>query len=294
MTTLETVTSKDGTTITFERLGAGSPVVLVCGGSVDRMANAGLAALLASDFTVFNFDRRGRGESGDTPPYAVGREIEDIDAVIDVAGGSAGLYGISSGPALALEAARQLGAKVTRLALFEPPYIVDPAARPPTDQVEQYNTMIAEGRRGDAADYFMEKVVGLPAEFVAQARSSPWRAGQEALAHTLAYDATIMGDYSVPTETAAEVAQPTIVIDGSASLPFMHETAQTLAAALPQGRSRTLEGQRHDVDEAVLAPVLKEFFADGVHLIRSLRAEPRTAIETNVLLVALIDVRMPP
>ena len=169
-------------------------MVLVCGGSVDRMADAAIAQELASDFTVFNYDRRGRGDSGDTLPYAIEREVEDIEAVIEAAGGSANLWGSSSGAALALIAAEQ-GAPVDKLALWEPPYIPDGVPKPPADQVEQYETMIAEGRRGDAAEYFMSKVVGMPPEFVADARTQPWWAGQEAIAHTLAYDARIMGDY---------------------------------------------------------------------------------------------------
>ena len=201
---METVTSKDGTTLGFDRLGEGPPVVLVCGGSVDRMADAAIAQELSSDFTVLNYDRRGRGASGDTPPYAIEREVEDIEAVIGAAGGSAFLWGSSSGAVLALIATAS-GAPVTKLALWEPPFILDENARPPADQVEQYERMIAEGRRGDAADYFMSKVVGMPPEFVADAHNQPWRAGQEAIAHTLAYDARIMGDYSIPTETAASV-----------------------------------------------------------------------------------------
>jgi pimeloyl-ACP methyl ester carboxylesterase len=257
---MDTVTSKDGTTIAFDRLGDGPPVILVCGGSVDRMSNAGVAAILASDFTVFNYDRRGRGDSGDTPPYAIEREVEDIDAVITAAGGSACLYGSSSGAGLALEAAAS-GLPVTKLALWEPPYIMDEARRPPADQVERYNEMIAEGRRGDAVEYFMSKVVGMPPEFVDQARSQPWWAATEALAHTLAYDATIMSDYSLPLERAASVKVPTIVIAGGASFPFMRETAQALAEALPDGQTRTLEGQDHNVAPEAIALVLKEFFA---------------------------------
>jgi pimeloyl-ACP methyl ester carboxylesterase len=259
--TLNHVTSRDGTTIAFDRLGDGPPVILVCGGSVDRSSNAGLAGLLASDFTAFNYDRRGRGDSGDTLPYAVEREIEDIDAVVSAAGGSAHLYGSSSGAGLALAAAEQLGARITKLALWEPPYLVHEDARPPKDQVEQYDRMIAEGRRGDAAEYFMTKVVRLPAEFAAYARTQPWWAAQEALAHTLAYDATVMGDYAVPTERATAVRVPTIVITGTASFPFMAETAEALAKALPNGGTRSLEGQEHNVDPAVLGPVLKAFFA---------------------------------
>jgi pimeloyl-ACP methyl ester carboxylesterase len=257
---MDYVTSKDGTSIAFDRLGDGPPVILVSGGSVDRFSNAGLADVLAKDFTVYNYDRRGRGPSGDTPPYAVEREIEDIDAVVTAAGGSAGLYGSSSGAALALEAAAG-GLAITKLALWEPPYILDENARPPADQIEQYDKMLAEGRRGDAAQYFMEKVVRMPAEFVAGARTQPWWAATEALAHTLPYDATVMGDYSLPEQQAAKVAAPTLVLDGGASFGFMGETADALAKVLPHGQRRTLEGQEHNVDPNVLGPALKEFFA---------------------------------
>jgi pimeloyl-ACP methyl ester carboxylesterase len=256
---MEQVTSQDGTSIAFDPSGEGPPVVLVCGGSVDRTSLAGLAGLLEPDFTVFNYDRRGRGPSGDTPPYAVEREVEDIGAVIAAAGGSAFLFGSSSGAALALEAAAS-GLPVTKLALWEPPYILDPAFRPPADQVAQYDRMIAEGRRGDAVEYFMVKVVGMPAEFVAGARNEPWWGGTEALAHTLAYDATVMGDYSLPTERAASVTAPTCVFAGGADFPFMLETAPALAEAIPNGQVRLLEGQGHNVDMTVLAPALKEFF----------------------------------
>jgi len=259
ITTLNHVTSKDGTPIAFDRIGAGPPVILVCGGSTDRLSNAGLAALLAADFTVFNYDRRGRGDSGDTSPYTIEREVEDIDAVVAAAGGSAYLYGTSSGAVLALEAAAALPGRITKLALWEPPFVLDPNARPPADQVKQYHTMIAEGRRGDAVEYFMSQVVRMPAEFVAFARSQPWWPAQEALAHTLAYDATVMGDYSLPVERASAVTVPTIVIAGGASFPFMRETAQALAKALPDGQTRTLDGQEHNVAPEVLAPVLAEF-----------------------------------
>jgi pimeloyl-ACP methyl ester carboxylesterase len=254
------VTSRDGTTIAFDRLGDGPPVVLVCGGSTDRTANAGLAAELATDFTVYNYDRRGRGDSGDTPPYAVQREVEDIAAVIEAAGGSANLYGTSSGAALAMEAAAS-GLPVVKLAMWEPPYSVGGRPDLPTDTASIYRELVAAGRRGDAVEYFMAKVVGLPPDFVAGARQAPFWAQQEALAHTLAYDATIMGDYGVPMERAKAVPVPTIVIDGSASFGFLGETADALAALIPNARRRTLEGQQHNVDPAVLARVLKEFFA---------------------------------
>jgi pimeloyl-ACP methyl ester carboxylesterase len=256
---METVTSRDGTTIAYDRIGQGPPVVLVCGGSVDRTSNAGLAQHLAADFTVLNYDRRGRGGSGDTLPYAIECEVEDIEAVIDAAGGSACLWGSSSGAVLALIAAGS-DVPVTKLALWEPPFVPDELPRPPEDQVSQYETMIAEGRRGDAVEYFMTKVIGMPSEVVAGARTQPWWAATEALAHTLAYDARIMGDYRVPHDRAASVKVPTMVIAGGADFPWMRQTAQTLAAALPDGEVRILEGQGHDVDPGVLAPVLSEFF----------------------------------
>ena len=256
---METVTSKDGTSIGFDRLGEGPPVVLVCGGSVSRMADDAIANELAKDFTVLNYDRRGRGDSGDTPPYAIEREVEDIEAVIEAAGGSAHLWGSSSGAALALIAAEQ-GVPVDRLALWEPPYIPEGVPKPPSDQVEQYERMVAEGRRGDAVEFFMSKVVGLPAEMVAGARSQPWWGPTEAIAHTLAYDARIMGDYELPVDRAGNVKVPTLVLAGGADMPFMRDTAQALADALPDGEVRFLEGQGHDVDPTVLAPALKEFF----------------------------------
>jgi pimeloyl-ACP methyl ester carboxylesterase len=257
---MDTVTSKDGTTIGFDRLGEGPPVVLVCGGSVDRMADAAIAQELASDFTVFNYDRRGRGDSGDTPPYAIEREVEDVDAVIGAADGSAFLWGSSSGAVLAMIAAAG-GVPATKLALWEPPFILDENARPPADQVEQYERMIAEGRRSDAAEYFMTRVVGMPPEFAADAKTQPWWANQEAIAHTLAYDARIMGDYSIPVDTASSVKIPTLVLAGGADMPFMRESAQALADTIPDGEVRFLDGQGHNVDPMVLAPALRAFFS---------------------------------
>ena len=257
---MHNVTSRDGTTIAYDRLGDGPPVVLVSGGSTDRTANAGLAAALATDFTVYNYDRRGRGDSGDTLPYAIEREVEDIAAVTEAAGGSASLYGTSSGAALAMEAAAS-GLPIIKLALWEPPYSV--AGRPdlPADTSTVYTELVEAGRRGDAVEYFMLKVVGLPPEFAAGARQAPWWAQQEALAHTLAYDAKVMGDYTIPVERAKAVPVPTVIIDGGASFGFMGETADALADLIPDAQRRTLKGQEHNVDPTVLAPALKEFLA---------------------------------
>lgn len=178
--------------------------------------------------------------------------------MLDEAGGAASLYGSSSGAALALKTAAT-GIPLTKLALWEPPFILDASRRPPADQVEQLERMVAEARRGDAAEYFMREVVRLPPELVAEARTQPWWAAQEALAHTLAYDARIMGDYSLPLDLAASVRMPTLVLAGGADIPWMRETAQALADALPQGQARILDGQTHDADDAVLGPALKAF-----------------------------------
>jgi pimeloyl-ACP methyl ester carboxylesterase len=258
MTATTQVTSKDGTKLAVDVSGRGPAVVLVGGGSVDRGSNAGLAEALKSTFTVYNYDRRGRGESGDTAPYAVAREIEDIDAVIELAGGHAHLYGSSSGAGLAFEAAAA-GAPVDKLVLWEPPYNLDPAGRPPADSVEQLDRMVAEGRRGDAATFFMVDMVRLPADFAAYAKTQPWWAGQEAIAHTLAYDARVMGDSSVPTATAARVTVPTLILTGGASFPFFKPTAEALVAAMPDARTAELPEQQHNVDPVILGRAMTEF-----------------------------------
>lgn len=254
------VASKDGTPIAGDQLGSGPPVILVCGGSVDRMTNADLATLLASEFTVLNYDRRGRGDSGDTPPYAIEREFEDLDAAIVATGGSAAVYGSSSGAVLALKAAAY-GLGITKLALFEPPYVPEGERRPPANTAATFTELVDDDRRDAAVEFFLTQVVGLPAEFVAGARAQPFWAQQEAIAHTLAYDATIMGGgNSLPDERLARVTAPTLVIDGGASPAWMHSAARAATAALPDAQHRTLAGQGHDVAPDVLAPVLEEFF----------------------------------
>jgi pimeloyl-ACP methyl ester carboxylesterase len=217
--------------------------------------------LLAQHFTVVHFDRRGRGDSTDTQPYAVEREIEDIEALIDEAGASAFLSGISSGAALALEAALALGGKVRSLAMYEPPYNDDNAARRAwTEFRKQLAHLLDEGRRSDAVGLFMT-LLGVPAEQLDEMRQYPMWPMWEAVAPTIAYDAAALGDdASVPTARAAGVRVPTLIMDGAASYPFMHDTATTLERAIPGARRRTLEGQTHEVAAEALAPVLVEFF----------------------------------
>lgn len=260
---MRTVISKDGTPIAFDQSGQGPALILVTGALTTRVDWTHLAACLAPDFSVFVYDRRGRGESGDRAPYAVGREIEDIEALIAEAGESAFLFGHSSGAVLALEAAIQLGGnKVEKLAMYEAPYNDQSKARRTWGEyTSRLTELLAVGRHGDAVALFME-LVGTPAEQIEAARQAPMWPGLEAIAPTLAYDHTaILGkDASVPTERAAQVSVPTLVMNGGASYPFMYETAQTLSKAIPHARLCTLERQDHRLVGEVLAPVLKEFF----------------------------------
>jgi pimeloyl-ACP methyl ester carboxylesterase len=260
------VTSKDGTAIAFDRVGEGPALILVGGAFQHRAIDprtAHLAELLAPDFTVFHYDRRGRGESGDTAPYAVEHEVEDLEALIAEAGGAAYVYGMSSGAALALEAAAH-GLAIMRLALYEPPYIVDDTRpRPPENLGPRYTELSSAGRRGEAVELFMTMAVGIPAEVVAQMRHAPMWPALEGVAHTLAYDAAIMGDGSVPVERLASVTVPTLVIDGAKSEDFLQNGARAVAAALPNAQHRSLAGQAHDVAADALAPELAGFFTGG-------------------------------
>jgi len=259
---MRTVTSRDGTTIAFDQAGQGPALILV-GGAFSYRAFPGfvqLAELLARHFTVINYDRRGRGDSGDTAPYAVEREIEDLEALIDAAGGSASVWGMSSGAALALTAAAS-GLKMRKLALYEPPYMVgDSGHRPPADHQAQLNALVAAGRRSAAARFFLGKVMGIPAIFVALMRLMPFWSKLEATAHTLPYDAAIMGDFTFPADRVASVQVPALVIAGEKSPRVLRDAARAVAETLPGVRHRVLEGQSHNVSFPALAPVLVEFF----------------------------------
>jgi pimeloyl-ACP methyl ester carboxylesterase len=264
---VNTVTSRDGTTIAFDQSGSGPALILV-GGMFEQRAmdseTARLAALplLAQQFTVIHYDRRGRGDSTDTQPHAVQRESEDIEALIDTVGGSAFVSGISSGAALAFEAALTLGGKVRGLAMYEAPYNDDQTARQAwRDFREQLGQVLAEGRRGDAVGLFMT-LLGMPADQLEGMRQHPLWPMWEAVAPTIAYDAAALGDdASVPTAKAARLAVPALVMDGGATeWPFMHTTATALARAMPNAQHRTLEGQTHEVAAEALGPALAEFF----------------------------------
>jgi pimeloyl-ACP methyl ester carboxylesterase len=263
---VEKVRSKDGTTIAFDRLGDGPAVIVVAGATCDRAITLPLAEQLAQYFTVINYDRRGRGDSGDTAPYAVEREIEDLAALIAEAGGTASVYGHSSGAGLALHAAAH-GLPISKLVLHEPPYVPDgeEERRTSREYAEKLEAILAEGRRGDAVELFMT-TVGTPQEMVDRMRSEPWWAGMEAIAPTLAYDSEVMGDSSrggtIPVDLVGGVTRPTLVLVGGASPPWMIDVGRQIADAIPNGRHRVLEDQEHVVPPELLAPVLTKFFAD--------------------------------
>jgi pimeloyl-ACP methyl ester carboxylesterase len=263
---MQTVTSKDGTTIAYDVSGAGPTLILV-GGMFEQRAmeseTSKLAAypFLSEHFTVYHYDRRGRGDSNDTVPYNVEREIEDIEALIETAGGNAYIYGISSGAALALEAAAALGDKVKKVVLYDPPYNDDEEARQgwQTFRKELAQTL-AEGRHGDAVGLFM-MLMGVPPEQVEGMRQYPMWGMWEGIAPTIAYDAAVVGeDGSVPVAKAKGVTTPTLLVNGEHSYPFMHGSALTLAHALPNAEHRTLSGQSHEVEPEAIALVLVEFF----------------------------------
>jgi pimeloyl-ACP methyl ester carboxylesterase len=262
---MQIVKSKDSTTIAYDQSGRGPVIILVDGALQYRAFDQGmaqLAELLSPHFTVIHYDRRGRGDSTDTQPYAVEREIEDIEALIDASGGTASLYGISSGAALAMDAAIGLGSRVDKLAMYEAPYNNDETARQSwREYTKKLGDLLAEGRNGDALGLFM-RLVGLPEDQLEEMHRHPMWPLWEAVGHTLAYDHTaLLGEEaSVPVERAARVKVPTLIMNGSESFPFMYETAKLLADAIPNAQHRTLQGQTHEVSSDALAPVLIDYF----------------------------------
>jgi pimeloyl-ACP methyl ester carboxylesterase len=257
------VRSHDGTKIAYETIGRGPPVVLVDGALSSRQLWGGLplAAALSRDCTVYAYDRRGRGESTDAKAYAVEREIEDIEALIDEAGGTVYLYGSSSGAVLALKAAAALGtARVAKLALYEPPFNAgDEQAR---QDFARFTGRVVElleaGRRDDALVFFMADTMS--AVMIEELRQSPRWPLMKAMAPTLTYDIAVMCDGSLPVDAARNATMPALVIDGEESRAFMHDAADALARSMPHAERVTLEGQRHDVTPEALALVLVAFF----------------------------------
>jgi pimeloyl-ACP methyl ester carboxylesterase len=263
------VTSKDGTTLAYERLGHGPAVVLVSGGLDDGAENAPLARELAGSFTVYNYARRGRGDSGDTLPYSMEREIEDLEALIGAAGGPACLYGVSSGGALVLEAAAA-GLAVDKLAVYEVPYSVgEDAVQGWRDYVQRLDTALARGDRGEALECFM-RFAGSSEDDIAAARSAPVWGGLEALAHTLAYDAACLADGRPPARLS-RITQPTLVITGGVApdsqagmeglaTDFFVLAAEAVASRVPHAGRLLADGSGHMADPKAIARMLERFF----------------------------------
>lgn len=264
------VQSRDGTAIAYDKQGQGPALILIDGafGSRAMGPNGPLAPLLADKFTVFTYDRRGRGGScaaNDAQRDAIAREVEDIRALIGAAGGSASVYGISSGAALALEAAERLPS-IEKVVLYEAPFVVDDSREPvPADYLPRLTEMLAQDQRSDAIRLFMRTGIGLPAVIVALMRLMPaWRK-MKAVAHTLPYDVVATVDLQrgkpLPVGRWSSVIQPTLVVCGGKSPAWMRNAMAALAQALPAAAHRTLDGQTHLVKPKALAPVIAEFLS---------------------------------
>ncbi|GHD29681.1 alpha/beta hydrolase [Streptomyces violarus] len=256
------ILSRDGTRIAYESTGQGPAVVLVSGAMSTGGTLAPLAVSLSERFQAVVYDRRGRGASADTAPYAVERELEDLAAVIEAVGGEALLYGISSGGALALEAAAS-GLPVRRVAVYETPFAMsEEGAKERAEYTGRLTEALGEGRRGDAVELFL-RLAGLAEGVIQGARQSPMWAGMEAIAASLAYDDAVMRDGRVPRDRLAAVGVPVLAVAGDASPAWLREAARAIADSVPKGAYRTLQGQTHMVEPNVLAPVLTDFFLQG-------------------------------
>jgi len=247
--------SADGTKITYERTGDG-PVLILAGGALNNRHSAdALVPLLAEQFSVVTFDRRGRGDSTDTPPYAPAREVEDLKALIDAVGGAAMVFGHSSGAVLSLEAAAD-GAAVIRLAINEPPYLTG-NAETGSATMREIEAALDAGDRGTAVEIFIRST-GVP--FDPAMKTQPWFAGLEAVAHTLPYDLALVGDSRVPVDRLAKITAPTLGLYGGASPEWAAASIDAVVGAIPGATQMVLEGQPHAADPAVLAPVLIDYF----------------------------------
>jgi pimeloyl-ACP methyl ester carboxylesterase len=255
------VRSGDGTAIAFERAGSGPALVIIDGALCSRGfgPSAKLAAQLAPRFSVYRYDRRGRGQSGDTPPYAPAREVDDIAALVREAGGSATLLGLSSGAALALEAAAATPG-IVKVAAYEPPYVDDTGERGGDRFEAALQDFIAAGDRSGAVRYFMRDMVGVPAPFVVMMRLMPWIWRKLAgVAHTLPYDAAVMTGFRIPRARLASIQVPVLVLNGSKTDPRLRDAARAIAGVIPGARHKELAGQTHNVNPGVLAPAVTEF-----------------------------------
>ena len=261
MTKMQQVVSKDGTKIAYEKLGVGPALILVLGALNSRKSGVKLAKLLAAQFTVITYDRRGRGDSTDTAPYSPQREVEDIAALIGTVRAPVCLYGHSSGAALALEAAIELRKKIGNLAIYEAPYALDEVARKASIKYyKTLNKLLAAGRKDDAVALFVRSVGVSDKQIQAMKRLPMWK-GLVKLAPTLAYDSEVLGEgHALPASRLSRITIPTLVMHGGAGAPSMRDAARAISEAIPKAQLRTLARQTHGVSAKVLAPALEEFF----------------------------------
>jgi pimeloyl-ACP methyl ester carboxylesterase len=252
------VVSRDGTTIAYEKAGDGPPIVLLNGGFRDHTIFDSLVPELAPHCTTYVYDRRGRGESGDAATYAVQREVEDLEAVIGEAGGETVVFAGSSGANLALETALG-GAPITKLALHEPYYRVEGFPKPPDDFTQNLSALLAEGKRSEAAEYFLAELVGFTPDVIANWRKSPLWTTNVTNAHTLLYDTAICGDFNVPVGRLATFRTPTLVVNSDHTSDWLYAAARATATALPNGWGMQLPGEWHRIQPDILGRVLAGF-----------------------------------
>ncbi|MFE7355280.1 alpha/beta fold hydrolase [Streptomyces sp. NPDC057543] len=257
--------SRDGTLIACRRRGEGPPLILVGGELSTAAAEAPLASLLAPGFDVVTYDRRGRGSSGDSGPYAVEREIEDLAALVTAVGGRASVFGLGAGGALALEA-RTAGLPVDQPAVYEPPYTPGPSGvRFTACCTARLHRTLSAGDRDGAVELFLS-VTGVPADVIARMRRAPLWQGLVSMAQTLAYDDALLGDGAFPAERFASVTARTLVVCGGSSPAHARLSTRALADTLPRARHRTLTGQTRELAPQAVAPVLTEFFARDIYV----------------------------
>ena len=258
---MQTTKSADGTVIAYDRTGDGPPLIVAVGAFCDRRSFVP-PENLTSRFTVYTYDRRGRGDSGDTQPYSPDREVEDLAAVVSAAvsgpGSAVYAFGHSSGGALVLRAAAQ-GVPLTAVASYEAPFVIPGTREVVQDPADRIREMVAAGRRGDAVRYWMTSVVAAPPQVVTMMEGSPAWPALEALTHTLPYDIALTGDQGIPAWLAA-IAMPVLVLGGGTSPDWFHRTVRETAAVIPGAELVMMEGYDHGVPPEVVAPVLTEFF----------------------------------